>query len=247
MFKPSKNFVITGVSGYLGQEIARYLSEDQGCNVLGISRSKPDLKISGAFENLSGIDLLKPSSLKKMQSETKKAFQDSFNIVNAVGYFYAYETLLDTPLDEAKKIMDGSFTTVYNTAHTLLPLQIQNGGGHFISFSCCSTIYNYPKMTPFVASKSAINALVKQIANEYGDKNIISNAFLLTTLKTDTEKNMKPNGDYENWLELSEVAQKVHWLSQNPPFVQGNLIKLYKHSKSFFGQAQSERIAGIEH
>lgn len=244
MFKPSKNFVITGVNGYLGKEISNYLSKEHGCKVLGLSRSKSDIKIEGNFKHVWGVDLLNPNDLKKMRNITEKHFDEPFNIVNAVGYFYAYKLMLDTPLEEAHKIMNASYTTVYNTAHTLLPLQIQNGGGHFIVFSCASTKYNYPMMTPFVNSKMALNGLTKQIANEYGGQNIVSNAILLTTLKTETEKNMKPNGDYNNWLELSEVAKFVHYVSQLPKTVQGNLLEIKKYSPSFFGSGYNDRVKG---
>lgn len=237
----SNNFVVTGTSGYLGQEISRYLAEEQGANVLGISRSAPKSKPGGNFRNFHTIDLLNFNHLKKLRSVTEKHFGDEpFNVVNAVGYFYAYETMLDTPLAEAHRIMDASYTTVYNTAHTLIQPMIDRGGGHFIVFSCLSTRYNYPKMTPFVASKSALNALVKQIANEYGH-HITSNALMLTTLKTETEKTMKPNGDYDNWLELSEVAKTVYELSRMPKEFQGNFLELKKYSESFYGKSVNDR------
>lgn len=237
------NYVITGANGPLGVAICKYLIEEKSCNVLCATRSMNPLQFEGTYKQISGIDLLQEESLERLAQETNSYFSESFNIINAVGHFKnGQQPFLETSLFEAELIFKSNFTAIYNTAFKLLPVQISKGGGHFIVFSCDSTNFNYPLMNPFISAKSALNSFIKSLANEFYRLGIIANAFALTTVRTELEIKTKPHGDFENWLDPEEVAQKIFELTNISTLISGNIIKLYKHSDTFFGKSYYDRI-----
>ena len=262
--KISKNFVITGASGSTGYGIAKHLVEKLDCNVLMCGRSKVKVNFKSKYKYIHGIDLLNPEHLEKLKSEAASYFSESFHIVNLTGTYNGQKPLVETPISELAEITDSIYKTVLYTAHTMLPLQIKRGGGHFIGISCNSTIYNYPFMVPFVGAKAAVNGLILSIAEEYGGNGINSNAFLCSTIYTKKEKRLKPNGDFKNWLKPWEIAEAIIWLVSNGTKINpkikdiihprdhtirhnqygiyGNLIELHHKSETFRNQTYIERI-----
>ena len=186
------------------------------------------------FKHVSGIDLLAESGLDLLKYTVENHFTEPFHIINSVGYFYAYEFFENTPLPEQDKVMNANYTAVRNTAFALLPHQLKTckkQRGHFIAFSCHSTIYNYPTMAPFVAAKSALETFMKQMHVEYGNQ-INYNMLQLVTIDTPAERNLKPNGDFRHWLKPTEIAEQVWQLSKQPT-LNNKHIRMFKPSLTF--------------
>lgn len=237
-----RNYIVTGANGQLGYAISKYLIEEKKSNVICVTRSSCNLTFDGKYNHIKNIDLLDEHSLNELVQKVEKCFNSKFHVINAVGYYEGQQRFEETDILEADKIMQLNYTTVYNTANKLTPLQIKLGGGHFLMFSCDSTNYFYPHMAPFIAAKSALNALTKCLANEYFKYNIFSNSFSLTTLDNEKERRNKPYGDFKNWLNLTDIAEKVYEFTKLENLVSGNLIKLYNYSDSFFNESYFDRI-----
>ena len=73
--------------------------------------------------------------------------------------------------------------TVPSTTNAFVDvLQINhlNGGGSVVAFSCNSTLYHYPWMTAFTASKSAVDSMITSLANEFSGDNLRFNSLRLS-------------------------------------------------------------------
>lgn len=245
--EPAKlNYLVTGANGALGRAIALNL-HNAGHRVLATSRSamKGEWPTSDRLVFLPNIDLLDRHSLAALATRCEEFFKGPFHVINAVGRFFkgGHVPLLQVDIAEAQEIMASNFLSVQNTATYLLPLQIQRGGGHFIGFSCTSVKYRYPRMGAFSAAKSALETFMGCLANEHYEHGIFSNVFQLSTINTPYERQLKPDGDFDHWLEPSEVAQQVMQFTQLPTMSSGNTIHLYKHSPTFFGRSFYDRIS----
>jgi NAD(P)-dependent dehydrogenase (short-subunit alcohol dehydrogenase family) len=238
------NYLITGVSSFLGREFVNYLSKDVNNNIIATSRTLVDIDIN--LENLkylSNIDLLKEEDIEILINETRIRFENPFNVIHCSGYYKGQEPLESMSFDESSRIFNSNFLTVYNLSVRLLDVMIEKGGGHFVGFSCNSVKYNYPQMAPFTAAKSALESFFRTVANEFYEKGIYANTFQLATLLTNYEISRKPFGDHKKWLKLDEVVTYVEqFLNQPNQLLNGNSIQLYHYSDSFFKESYYERI-----
>ena len=241
----NNNYIIAGANSYLGQAIAKHLAQSDINRVLLVTRKPFDFSTleSEKIKHVKGIDFLNKNHLLSLSSEANIFFKEMFNVINCMGYYSGQEPFNETSFEEASRIIESNFISVYRSASALIPIMINKGGGHFIAFTCNSVRYNYPQMASFTAAKSALESLVRSIANEYYDKGIYANAFQLATLLTEHEKMVKPYGDHKNWLKTIEVAQYIDtFIKQSSHLTNGNTISLYHHSDSFFHDSYFNRI-----
>lgn len=240
------NILITGGNSALGIGLTKYFGSEGNNRILVSSRTKIFDKLEfPQLDYIEGIDLLDESSLTKLYKKAESYFNNEFHIINAVGRYFTegHKPFLSVNISEASSILHSNYTTVYNTANCLLPLQIDKGGGHFIGFSCTSVLYRYPTMAAFSAAKSALENLIGCLANEYYKDGVIANCFQLSTLKTAEEKKLKPTEDPESWLDLNDVAVFISdFLKMKKNIISGNSMHIYKYSDSFFGKSYYERI-----
>ena len=101
-------------------------------------------------------------------------------------------------------------------------------------------------MAAFSSSKAAVDCLVKCIANEWSKYGVVANALALPTISTEAVRSLvrdgKKAGCVEGYIGVDELAELVLGaIAGIPPEVNGNVIKLFKHSDAFFGQSYFER------
>lgn len=241
-----QNFLITGASSSLGRSFFNILKNEKNNRIFLTSRRKYEFPVCEdcpKIEYLPGVDLLVEDDLLKLASHVDNYFNEPFHIINCVGYYEGQEPFFETSLENARKIFDINYTSVYGVAKAILPIMIAKGGGHFIAFSCNSVKYKYPFMAPFTASKAALESLIGSLANEFAKDHLVANAFALATLNTEPERKMKPFGDHTNWLSVDDVCSLVLNIIDQPiEIMNGNAINLFKYSPSFFHQSYFDRI-----
>ena len=180
------NIIITGASSAIGRKLAECLNKqmDASWKIILTSRSNDALLSKLQSRNIkyiSGIDLLRKDKIARLAKECDLFFDGPFYLVHSVGDFWDHVPFSEINAENAKKIMDSHYTTLYGVLQQLLPIMIQKGGGRVLAFSCNSVRFNYPWMIPFTAAKAAVEALVKCIANEYSKNNIIANVIALSS------------------------------------------------------------------
>jgi len=239
-----KNILITGVSSDLGRNLFNHIRNNKAYNILTTSRSTTEIeKCKGANRiHLSGIDLTCEKDLKTLSHSVKNFFNDYFSIVHFAGDFWRHKPLINTSFDEIKQMINSHYLSMCGVAHTLTPIMIQKGGGRIVAFSCNSVGYNYPDLSPFTSAKAAIESFLKCYSNEYSPYNISSTILALPTIKTNKVLIEKTEGDIENYIEPDELSEIVlnEILPQNR-FVTGNIIRIIKHSNSFYNNGYFER------
>ena len=243
--KDKKNIILTGVSSHLGQALLKEITTKYNYKIITTSRSLDDLTFnidSSRHLHLNGIDLTKGTCLSKLKKAASSFLKDKFDIIHSVGNFWYHVPFSDYPIEQAKVMMESHYLTLYGVCYEMLPLLIENGGGHIIAFSCNSVRYNYPNMAAFTSAKAAVETLIKCLANEYSKYNIVANVMALASLQTDTVKKSKPYGDFDNFMSLKKVAKTVLEINnEEVNYLNGNVINLFKYSDSFYNVGYLER------
>lgn len=242
----SNQVIITGISSDLGSILAKELAVDQDVVILGTMRRK--LTKNDVFtENihiLDNCDLTNPQSCLNLAEKANQLFDGPIGLIHCVGDFWDHIPFLDFSSENAQRLFESHVVTFYNVLQTIIPIMQVNGGGSTIAFSCQSVKYNYPWMAAFTASKSAVDALIRSMSNEFSGNHIRFNSLVLASLQTDKVRDSKPHGDFMNFIPPKDITPIVKFLlSQESYLVNGNDISLFKHSDKFYRTGYFDRVS----
>lgn len=234
-------YVITGANSEIGNALAHHLSQ-QGHDLLLVSRSKKSDHSLDDYTWIDGIDLTKESDLNKLGVKINEQFITPFTLIHSVGDFWKHKSIDITSFDEVISLIQSHYITLFGVIKTVVPIMRTVGGGKIIAFSCNSVKYNYPDMAAFTSAKAAVECLIKCVANEQSQYNIIANAFALPSIKTNSVINTKPEEFHKNYPTLTELTNCIEKTVESLSILtNGNILSLFKHSHSFYHKGYYER------
>lgn len=222
------------------------LAKDSDVRVIGTMRRRllADERFPDNVSVIDECDLTQPSSCARIADAVSKTFTSPFGFIHSVGEFWEHTPFLSNTPDAARGMFESHVITLYNALHALIPVMQSKGGGSSIVFSCNSVRYNYPWMAPFTASKSAIDSLVRSLANEFSAYNLRFNSLALASLQTPKVLNSKPHGDHSHFIPPHDLVPIIRFLlSEASYLVNGNTINLFVHSDEFFESGYFKRIS----
>jgi NAD(P)-dependent dehydrogenase (short-subunit alcohol dehydrogenase family) len=241
----NRNLVILGASSDIGRALAWEALRREDSRTLLASRSlckdfQP--RREGDFQYLHGLDLTVEADLLRLRAAVQDFFDEPFSVIHSVGDFWTHKPLVETAFSEIRRMCESHYLTLAGVAYSLIPVMIKNGGGHLVAFSCNSVSYSYPDMAPFTSAKAAVESFVKCMANEYSEQGIAMTALALPTIKTDKVVIEKPHGDHANYLTSDDLAKAIiNNILPLPVTINGNIVKLFKYSPSFYSSSYFER------
>ena len=100
---------------------------------------------------------------------------------------------IDTPDDAYDKIMNSNVRSNFWLCNMVMPQMAQRGGGSIIIVSSIAGLLGTPTIGVYGISKAADMALVRNIAVEWGPKNIRANCIAPGLVKTDFAKALWEN------------------------------------------------------
>ena len=173
--------VVTGASKGLGAEIARQLAGEGASVVVNYSSSRPgadkvvdEIKSRGGKAIAVQADVSKPSDVKRLFAETKKAFGRVDVLVNNAGVynFAALEQI--TPEHFQRHFELNVLGLILATQEAVKQFGPQ--GGSIVNLSSVASTAFLPGMGVYAASKAAVDSLTRSFAAELGPRNIRVNA-----------------------------------------------------------------------
>ncbi len=173
--------VVTGASKGIGASIARHLAAEGASVVVNYASSKAgadkvvsEITTQGGKAVAVQADVSKKTDIDRLFAETKKAFGRTDVLVNNAG---VYEF---GPLEQ---VTEEHFHRQFNTNVLGLILTTQealkhfNGdGGSIINISSVVGVNPLPGATIYSATKAAVDAVTKSLAQELGPKKIRVNS-----------------------------------------------------------------------
>lgn len=232
--------VVSGATRGIGYEIARELAA-RGAAVAVCSR---DLKSAqDAAKKIGGnafagqLDVSSAQSVKNLVRTVAKEHGRIDILVNNAGYPFDrktwYKKFHEVKDDEADAIIDVDLKGTFRLTRAVIAAMTKKGGV-IISISSTPAIAGHTEGAPYTIAKSAIIAMTKHIALEYGADNIRAYTLALGNIATDatfnsmTEKERKAaakENSMKRWGKPSEVARVAASLAGDDfSFATGNTI-----------------------
>jgi 3-oxoacyl-[acyl-carrier protein] reductase len=177
----NKVAVVTGASKGIGAGIAKSLAADGAAVVVNYASSKEgadrvvnEIKAAGGKAIAVQGDVARAADVERLFAETRKAFGKLDVLVNNAGVYQF------TPLSE---ITEEKFHRMFDTNVLGLLLAtreaakyIDGNGGSIINIGSAVSTLNPPQSAVYTATKGAVDAVTRVLANELGARKIRVNS-----------------------------------------------------------------------
>jgi len=213
----NKSILITGSSKGIGKAIA-FECAKHGAKVI-ISSRKSDICIQTADEINTNIgkevaypipaNISDDSQLENLVSETiKKIGKIDVLVCNAATNPFM-GSMLDMPIEKFDKVMHNNIRSNQVLCNLVLPEMVNREDGSIIIISSIAAIKGSPILGAYNISKAADVMIVKNIAAEFGNKNIRANSIAPGLIKTDFAKALWENPDILKSVLKSTPMQRI--------------------------------------
>ena len=199
----NKSILITGSSRGIGKAIAHHCAI-HGAEVI-ISSRKLNMCEQAADEinNEVGKELAHPiaanisdeNQLEELVTKTKEKLKKIDVLVCNAATNPFMGSMLDMPNDKFDKVMNNNIKSNQILCNLVLPEMIDREDGSIIIISSIAAIKGSPILGAYNISKAADVMIVKNIAAEFGHKNIRANSIAPGLIKTDFARALWENPD----------------------------------------------------
>ena len=213
----NKSVLITGSSKGIGKAIA-YQCAEHGARVI-ISSRKLDIceqtaveintKLGSEVAYAIPANISDDNQLDNLVNETRKKIGKIDVLICNAATNPFMGSMLDMPIEKFDKVMHNNIRSNQILCNLVLPEMISNEDGSIIIISSIAAIKGSPILGAYNISKAADVMIVKNIAAEFGHKNIRANSIAPGLIKTDFAKALWENPDILKTVLSSTPMQRI--------------------------------------
>ncbi len=202
---PARTALVTGGAGGLGRSVVAALIEDDWDVVVPVEAGS-DLDDA---DNVTTVvaDLTDPDDVTRalrVAGEPLKA------VVNLVGGFAADQPVETTPLHEFERLFTLNLRPTYLVTQAALPRLKRAGGGAIVCVGAASALNPFPGAAGYVASKAAVIAFAKTVAQEA--EGVRCNVILPSMIDTPANREAMPPEAHGQLVPPQRIARVVAFL-----------------------------------
>ena len=213
----NKSILITGSSKGIGKAIA-YQCAEHGAKVI-ISSRKIDIceqtadeintKLGSQVAYAIPANISDDNQLEILVNETRKKIGKIDVLICNAATNPFMGSMLDMPIEKFDKVMHNNIRSNQVLCNLVLPEMISKEDGSIIIISSIAAIKGSPILGAYNISKAADVMIVKNIAAEFGHKNIRANSIAPGLIKTNFAKALWENPDILKTVLSSTPMQRI--------------------------------------
>ena len=213
----NKSILITGSSKGIGKAIA-YQCAEHGAKVI-ISSRKLDIceqtaeeintKLGTEVAYAIPANISDDNQIENLVNETRKKIGKIDVLICNAATNPFMGSMLDMPIEKFDKVMHNNIRSNQILCNLVLPEMISKEDGSIIIISSIAAIKGSPILGAYNISKAADVMIVKNIAAEFGHKNIRANSIAPGLIKTDFAKALWENPDILKTVLSSTPMQRI--------------------------------------
>jgi dehydrogenase/reductase SDR family member 7B len=188
-----KTFWITGAASGMGRALSLKLASFQVCLIIsdrdenGLKQTADEIIKQGSAVRIEPLDMLNTDSIFKT---AKKVIDDGITISGLYQFagISQRSLLVDTPMENIRKIMEVNFFGVVALTKAILPHMIENGGGQLAATSSLVGKFGFPYRSAYSSSKHAIHGFFESLLAENSKYNIKVSILIPGRVQTNISK-----------------------------------------------------------
>ena len=213
----NKSVLITGSSKGIGKAIA-YQCAEHGAKVIISSRKldiceqtadEINIKLGSEVAYAIPANISDDDQLEKLVNETRKKIGKIDVLICNAATNPFMGSMLDMPIEKFDKVMHNNIRSNQILCNLVLPEMISKEDGSIIIISSIAAIKGSPILGAYNISKAADVMIVKNIAAEFGHKNIRANSIAPGLIKTDFARALWENPDILKTVLSSTPMQRI--------------------------------------
>lgn len=177
-------------------------------------------------------DLTQEKNVLAALGNVKVNDKSNLFLISTIGGFYGGVSVWETEEIDFDRMFNLNLKSNYLLCKNFVNLVKRSNGGSVCLISAYTA--NHPEKLKFIygASKSALNYLVKVLAEEGENINLSVNAIAPFIIDTPANREWNKSGNTEKWIKTEEIGELISSLFDNYNFVSGNIIELkYRFTK----------------
>ena len=223
-----RKLIIFGASGALGKGVVSTLIKKQFEEILLF-----DFKFDESFndqriKSFHIKDLSIENNVLAAMFEVKTSEKTQIHLFSTIGGYYGGTNVWETEEEDFNRMINMNLKANFLIAKHFSALVKKSHSGSMCFTSAFTSLQPEKLKFAYGTSKTALNYLVKTLADEGKSINLAVNTIAPFIIDTPSNREWQKNADYSSWMKPEEIGELVFSLIENHNFISGNIIEL-KH------------------